>query len=256
MVFVTTLIISLMVSLMFFQDPTKQGTPDCTQECTQMEEGGPEVCEEICTEPAQAKKGPLISIVSALVTTPIVFGLTYLFTWLRKPIVEAVEESAEKRSLGKILKSARAAKKKALESKSGVKVKQQRPGEEEEDDEEEGGDLESGGGGGGGEKTEELLPVERTPPMDDLEAEHLDDLEAEDLDDIAVHDAAADGSENAKDTADGTEAPKVPRPRHPKYSAMPFCYGTIFGFGGIFMIYGVAVRRKATARVFFFFFFL
>ena len=115
MVFVTTLIISLMVSLMFFQDPTKQGTPDCTQECTQMEEGGPEVCEEICTEPAQAKKGPLISIVSALVTTPIVFGLTYLFKWLRKPIVEAVEESAEKRSLGKILKSARAAKKKALE---------------------------------------------------------------------------------------------------------------------------------------------
>jgi hypothetical protein len=218
MVFVTTLIISLMVSLMFFQDPTKQGTPDCTQECTQMEEGGPEVCEEICTEPAQAKKGPLISIVSALVTTPIVFGLTYLFKWLRKPIVEAVEESAEKRSLAKILKSARAAKKKAFESISGVKVKQQRPGEEEEDD---------------------------------FEAEHLDDLEAENLDDIAVHDAAADGSENAKDTADGTEAPKVPRPRHPKYSAMPFCYGTIFGFGGIFMIYGVAVRRKATAHVFF-----
>lgn len=37
-------------------------------------------------------------------------------------------------------------------------------------------------------------------------------------------------------------APQIPRPRPPKMSTVPFCYGFACGFGGLFMIYGVAAN--------------
>jgi hypothetical protein len=96
-VFVTTLIISLMVSLMFFSPPE----PDCKDVCEppkdelgQFLEDEPLICEEVCVDPPA--KGIYVSIVSALISTPIVMGLGYLFTWLRKPVVEAVEPDGVK----------------------------------------------------------------------------------------------------------------------------------------------------------------
>ena len=91
-VFVTTMIVSLMVSLLFFQPKE----PDCREVCSppvdelgQFLEDEPLVCEEVCVDPP--KKGILVPVFSALISTPIVFGLGWLFAWLRKPVVEAVE---------------------------------------------------------------------------------------------------------------------------------------------------------------------
>jgi hypothetical protein len=109
-VFVTTLIISLMVSIMFFSTPE----PDCRTECEppkdefgQFLENEPVVCETVCVEPD--KKGAYVSIVSALITTPLVFGLVSGFTWLRKPVVEVIEPDGVK--LKQVINRVRKAKK-------------------------------------------------------------------------------------------------------------------------------------------------
>jgi hypothetical protein len=86
LVFHTTLIMSLFVSLLLFRPP-EEG--ECVEECTQLDEDGPMTCEMVCNEPE--KNGIYVSVVSALISTPIVMGLGMLFKWLRKPVVGAIE---------------------------------------------------------------------------------------------------------------------------------------------------------------------
>jgi hypothetical protein len=86
LVFHTTLIMSLFVSLLLFRPPAEG---ECVEQCTQMDPEGPRECETVCNEPE--KNGIYVSVVSALISTPIVVGLGYLFAWLRKPVVGAIE---------------------------------------------------------------------------------------------------------------------------------------------------------------------
>jgi hypothetical protein len=204
MVFVTTLIISLMVSLMFFQDPTKEGVPGCTEVCNQQVEGGPVACETVCVEPPKA--GIWVSVVSALITTPIVFGLTYLFTWLRKPIIKAVEP--KRKGLGEVAKNWMAAKK-------GIHVAQ-------------------------------AGKPNKMPHHDVADFTHELEDELKMMDEVTDPEAAQMLVDAKKD---GLEVAEVLRPRHAKMSALPFCYGLTFGFGGLFMIYGVAANLGPDATL-------
>ena len=101
LVFVTTLIVSFMVSLLFFRPPA----PACTEVCQEMTDGftpdpealtcptmvceANEVCEMVCVE--SPKNGVLVSIYSAVISTPLVVVLGVLFKWLRKPVVKEIE---------------------------------------------------------------------------------------------------------------------------------------------------------------------
>ena len=87
LVFHTTLIMSLCVSLLLFRP--NAGEPECKEECTQLTEDAPLECEMVCNE--VEKNGIYVSVVSAMISTPIVVLLGILFTWLRKPVVGAIE---------------------------------------------------------------------------------------------------------------------------------------------------------------------
>lgn len=89
---------------------------------------------------------------------------------------------------------------------------------------------------------------------DELAAENLDEIPMQEEGTIVVTTGGSDDNQTAVALFDpdvdddaakkkiGFEDIEVPRPRHAKFSAMPFCYGLIFGVGGLFMIYGVAAN--------------
>ena len=72
LVFHTTLILSLMVSLWLFRPV--DGEPQCVEECTQMRAEDPLECELVCQE--NPTNGLYVSVVSACISTPMVIGLS------------------------------------------------------------------------------------------------------------------------------------------------------------------------------------
>jgi len=73
LVFVTTLIVSLLVSMMLFAP----GKPDCTEVCNQDTATSDVQCSLVCVEVKQS--GLSVTLVSSAVTLPVIMGLTQLF---------------------------------------------------------------------------------------------------------------------------------------------------------------------------------
>ena len=73
LVFVTTLIVSLLVSMMLFAP----GKPDCTEVCAQETPTSDPQCDLVCVEVKQS--GLSVTLVSTAFTMPVIMGLTELF---------------------------------------------------------------------------------------------------------------------------------------------------------------------------------
>ena len=86
MVFITTLIATLLISLMLYNP----GISDCIEVCAQPVPEEPTVCEMVCEKQIK-QSGLLVTLTSAAMTTPIVIVLGKLFEWLRKPVIKAIE---------------------------------------------------------------------------------------------------------------------------------------------------------------------
>lgn len=95
LLFVTTLLVTLMVSLMFFQ-PDAESDPACVEKCEQRDRTGKEVCTTVCTEPE--KDGILISLATAVISLPMSVAITKTLQWLRSPIIAAVEPKEKKKA--------------------------------------------------------------------------------------------------------------------------------------------------------------
>ena len=111
MLFVVTMLVTLMVSLMFFQP---EGEAACTMDCDQAEDGQETVCVEVCEESPDG--GPMVAVVTAVISMPLVMGTTKALTWLRRPILQAVEpkdDTTKPVSVATMLKTRRAAAKAA-----------------------------------------------------------------------------------------------------------------------------------------------
>lgn len=229
MVFTTTVIVSLTVSLMFFQDPTN-AVPDCTEVCTQQMENGPTVCETTCVEPP--RNGLWISVVSALISTPTVFGLTHLFAWLHKPIISAIEP--KKKSLVEIAKNISAAK----NGKSGgTKIHVQQVGK-----------LNDGADGDVGVPGKTLSPEQDIEVTQDFD----DELKMMELSypEVVASDVINSSPEVKQILEDGPkEDAVISRPRHANMAMLPFCYALTVGIGGLAMIYGVAANLGPDATM-------
>lgn len=92
---VATLLVTLMVSLMFFQ-PDAESDPACVETCEQQDSAGEEVCTTVCTEPE--KDGILISLATAVISLPMSVAITKTLQWLRRPIIVAVEPKEQKKA--------------------------------------------------------------------------------------------------------------------------------------------------------------
>jgi hypothetical protein len=76
-------------------------------------------------------------------------------------------------------------------------------------------------------------------PFSDLEMASVSSM---DFDEEEARLAEIAEMEHAEKNADVMAVLAVPRPRPPRMSMVPFCYGGICGFGGLFMIYGAAAN--------------
>ncbi len=106
---VTTLLVNLMVSLMFFQPEDDEVA--CVNKCEQQDRSQEEVCTTVCNEPE--KDGIWISLVTAVISIPATMVITAALMWLRSPVVAAVEPRLKdkKHSVPKMIKTLKAASK-------------------------------------------------------------------------------------------------------------------------------------------------
>jgi hypothetical protein len=107
---VTTLLVNLMTSLMFFQPEDDEAA--CVKTCEQQDRSEEEVCTTVCNEPE--KDGMWISLATAVISIPATMAITTALRWLHAPVIVAVEPMSrkdKKPTLPKMLKTIRAASK-------------------------------------------------------------------------------------------------------------------------------------------------
>eukprot|EP01043_Picozoa_sp_COSAG02_P045430 COSAG02_NODE_4149_length_5710_cov_6.668330_6_plen_632_part_00 len=107
---VTTLLVNLMTSLMFFQPEDDESA--CVKTCEQQTHSEEEVCTTVCNEPE--KDGIWISLVTAVISIPATVAITKALRWLHTPVIAAVEPMTrkdKKPTLPKMVKTLRAASK-------------------------------------------------------------------------------------------------------------------------------------------------
>jgi hypothetical protein len=111
LVLVSTMILSLTASLLFFQNPSQDvAAPDCNETCSQLNETEPEICVVECAELEES--GLYVAMVSMVITIPASFLVNKVFMWLRSPVTTAVERDTV--TAKSLIQSARDAKKKVL----------------------------------------------------------------------------------------------------------------------------------------------
>ena len=202
-------------------------------------------------------------------------GLTKLFFWLRKPIVEAVEPE-EPKSIKSVIQSIREAKKAFKPSGTSV-VQEAATAPADADRTADTGGEEKGPAPPAKipppsfRKKGRLAPLSRSPPgnpkasptddwqsgvdWNDVEAQKDEEQEgilpavparkASELPPVSptraggplVVDKALKAKVKKNQDKLEEETIEVPQPRHFKATTLPFCYSLICGFGGLFMIY-------------------
>jgi hypothetical protein len=113
------MIVSLVASLLFFQNPNDEAIPDCNETCTQLNETEPVICVTECAEPMEA--GLWVAMLSMVMTIPVSIIVNISFKWLRSPITTAVE--SETTSVKSLIKSARDAQKRVFGASTDAAAK-------------------------------------------------------------------------------------------------------------------------------------
>jgi hypothetical protein len=266
LVFLTTLIVSLAVSISLFRDPSPDEEPECVNNCTQVDPTAPEVCVETCQEPKESTL--YVSLVSAAITTPIMFGLGFLFAWLHKPVVK--ELTPEKTKLKVVIKTRLKLRKELKKAAKATRTPQSSPLKRAPADQ---GPPDGSAAPGAKYVAESAANSDNCPQNNTAaidtgfvsklvnKAERRTGVDLDGDGDIRVqgnakHDKAIElASEEAKAALAATGKTLARRGiklslddvkiRGHCKAMVPLCYGFLFGSGGLLLIYGIAANLGA-----------